>query len=142
MESPALQVAQWQASSSAYLREGEGMSKITLHIGKRELIINLADVQVFRADKKTKSVTVRYEGKEWFVKRPSTPTLKAIHALSDGSHIYASRSALIAVSAIAGRIRDYEMTGHCAAVMRDGSIVKISRREVAAFNRVYRSLAQ
>jgi hypothetical protein len=117
------------------------MSKITLHIGKRELIVNLADIQVFRADKKTKSVTVCYEGKEWFVKRPSTPTLKALCALGDGSHIYATRSALIAVSAITGRIRDYEVVGHYGAVMRDGSIVKIARRESAAFNRVYREVA-
>jgi hypothetical protein len=117
------------------------MSKITIHIGKSERVINLADVQVFRADKKTKSVTVCYEGKEWFVKRPSTPTLKALHALSDGSHIYASKSALIAVNAIVGRISDYETAGHCAAVMRDGSIVKIARRESAAFSRVYRGLS-
>jgi hypothetical protein len=118
------------------------MSKITIHIGKSERVINLADVQVFRADKKTKSVTVCYEGKEWFVKRPSTPTLKALCALGDGSHIYASKGALIAVSAIVGRIKDYEIEGHYGAVMRDGSIVKVSRRESAAFNRVYRGLAQ
>jgi DNA-binding LytR/AlgR family response regulator len=115
------------------------MSKITLHCGKRELIVNLADVQVFTAD--SKNVVVRYEGAEWFVKNPSKPTLKTLHALSDGSHIYASRSALIAVSAIVGRISDYEIAGHYGAVMRDGSIVKVSRRESAAFNRVYRGLA-
>ena len=115
------------------------MSKITLHCGKRELIVNLADIQVFRVD--SKNVVVRYDGSEWFVKKPSKPTLKALHALSDGSHIYASRGALIAVSAITGRIRDYEQPGHYAAVMRDGSIVKISRRESAAFNQVYRGIA-
>jgi hypothetical protein len=114
------------------------MSKITIHIGKSERVINLADVQVFRADKKTKSVTVRHDDKEWFVKRPSRATLKALHALSDGSHIYASKGALIAVNAIVGRIRGHEVTGHYGAAMRDGSIVKIARREQAAFNRVYR----
>ena len=118
------------------------MIKITIHIGKSERVINLADVQVFRADKETKSVTVRYEGKEWFVKSPSKPTLKALYALGGGGHIYASRSALIAVSAITGRIRGYEKPGHYGAVMRDGSIVKIARREAVAFNRVYRGLAQ
>ena len=116
------------------------MSKITLHCGKRELIVNLADVQVFRAD--SKNVTVLYDGSEWFVKRPSRPTLKALYALSDGSHIYANKSALIAVNAIVGRISDYETVGHYGAVMRDGSIVKIARREQSAFNRVYRSLAK
>jgi hypothetical protein len=115
------------------------MSKITLHCGRRELIVNLADVQVFTAD--SKNVVVRYDGAEWLVKRPSKPTLKALHALSDGSHICASRGALIAVSAIVGRIRDYEIEGHHAAVMRDGQIVKVSRRESAAFNRVYRGIA-
>ena len=117
------------------------MSKITLHCGRRELIVNLADVQVFRADKETKSVTVRYDGAEWFVKRPSKPTLKALYALGGGSHIYASKSALIAVGAIVGRICDYEIVGHYGAVMRDGQIVKVSRREAAAFNRVYRGLS-
>ena len=116
------------------------MIKITIHIGKSERVINLADVQVFRAD--TKQITVSYDGSEWFVKNPSKPTLKTLHALSDGSHIYASRSALIAVSAITGRIRGYEKPGHYGAVMRDGSIVKIARREAVAFNRVYRGLAQ
>jgi DNA-binding LytR/AlgR family response regulator len=115
------------------------MSKITLHCGRRELIVNLADVQVFTAD--SKNVVVRYDGAEWFVKQPSKPTLKALHALSDGSHIYASRSALIAVGDIVGRIRDYEVAGSYAAVMRDGSIVKIARRESAAFSRVYRGIA-
>ena len=114
------------------------MSKITLHCGRRELIVNLADVQVFTAD--SKNVVARYEGAEWFVKSPSKPTLKALYALGDGSHICASRSALIAVSAITGRIRDYEKPGHYAAVMRDGSVVKIARREATAFNRVYRGL--
>jgi hypothetical protein len=115
------------------------MSKITIHIGKSERVISLADAQVFRAD--SKNVVVRYEGAEWFVKSPSKPTLKALYALGDGSHICASRSALIAVGAITGRIRDYEKPGHYGAVMRDGSIVKIARREAAAFNRVYRGIA-
>jgi DNA-binding LytR/AlgR family response regulator len=115
------------------------MSKITLHCGRRELIVNLADVQVFTAD--SKNVTVSHDGAEWFVKHPSKPTLKALYALGGGSHIYVSRSALIAVNAITGRIRDYEQPGHYAAVMRDGSIVKIARREAAAFNRVYREIA-
>ena len=114
------------------------MSKIVIHRGNRERVINLADVQVFRAD--TKYVVVSYDGAEWFVERPIKPTLKALYALSDGSHIYASRFALIAVSAIVGRIRNYEIAGHYGAVMRDGSIVKIARREQAAFNRVYREL--
>jgi hypothetical protein len=116
------------------------MSKITLHCGRRELIVNLADVQVLCSD--SKNVVVRYDGAEWFVKRPSKPTLKALYALGGGSHIYASKSALIAVNAIVGRISDYEIEGHYGAVMRDGSIVKIARREQAAFNRVYRGLAQ
>ena len=114
------------------------MSKITLHRGNRELIVNLADAHVFRAD--CKNVTVRYDGVEWFVKRPLKPTLKALYALSDGGHIYASKSALIAVSAIVLRISDYEKTGHYGVVMRDGQIVKIARREQAAFNRAYRRL--
>jgi hypothetical protein len=118
------------------------MSKITIHIGKSERVINLAEVQVFRADKESKSVTVRHDGAPWFVKRPSRATLKALYALGGGSHIYASKSALIAVNAIVGRISDYEIEGHYGAVMRDGSIVKIARREQAAFNRVYRGLAQ
>jgi DNA-binding LytR/AlgR family response regulator len=141
MESPALQVAQGATGSGAYLqREGAGMSKITIHIGKSERVISLADVQVFRAD--SKNVVARYDGKEWFVKQPFKPTLKVLYALGDGSHICASRSALIAVNAIVGRIRDYEVVGHYGAVMRDGSIVKISRRESAAFNQVYRGLAK
>ncbi len=116
------------------------MSKITLHRGNHELIVNLADVQVFRAD--TKQITVSYDGVEWFVKRPSRPTLKVLHAISDGSHIYASKSALIAVNAIVGRISNYEIAGHYGAVMRDGQIVKVSRREQAAFNHIYRELAK
>jgi len=115
------------------------MSKITLHCGRRELIVNLADVQVFTADHK--NVVVRYDGSDWFVKKPSKPTLKALYALGGGSHIYASRSALFAVGAITGRSRDYEQPGHYAAVMRDGQVVKVSRRESAAFNRVYRGLS-
>ena len=116
------------------------MSKIVIHRGSSERILNLADVQVFRAD--CKNVVVSYGDAEWFVKRPVSPTLKAIHAISDGIHIYAGRWALIAVSDIVGRISDYKMAGRFAAVMRDGSIVKISRRESAAFNRVYRELAK
>lgn len=116
------------------------MSKIVIHRGSRERIINLADVQVFRAD--CKNVVVSYGGAEWFVKRPANPTLKALHAISDGIHIHAGRWALIAVSDIVGRIKDYEKPGRFAAVMRDGSIVKISRRESAGFNRVYLGLAQ
>ena len=114
------------------------MSKIVIHRGNNERVINLADAHVFRAD--CKNVTVRYEGLEWFVKCPLKPTLTALYALSDGSHIYASRSALIAVNAIVLRISDYEKPGHYGVVMRDGSIVKIARREQAAFNRVYRRL--
>ena len=114
------------------------MSKIVIHRGNRERVINLADVQVFRAD--CKNVVVSYGGDEWFVKRPAKPTLKALYAISDGSHIYASKSALIAVNAIVGRISNYEIAGHYGAVMRDGSIVKIARREQAAFNRIYREL--
>lgn len=114
------------------------MSKIVIHLGMNERVINLADVQVFRAD--SKHVVVRYDGKEWFVKRPARPTLKALHALGCGSHIYASQSALIAASAIVGRISNYEIAGHCGAVMRDGQVVEVSRRERAAFNRVYRGL--
>ena len=116
------------------------MSKITLHRGNRELIVNLADAQVFLADCKT--VTVRYDGAEWFVKNPKKPTLYALKALSDGGHIYASRSALIAVNAIVGRISNYEIAGHYGAVMRDGSIVKIARREASEFNAVYRELVK
>ena len=120
------------------------MSKIVIHIvihrGKDERVISLADVQVLRAD--SKNVVVKYDGAEWFVKRPSRPTLKVLHALGGGSHIYASKSALIAVSAIVGRISNYEAWACYGAVMRDGSIVKIARRESAAFNRVYRGLAQ
>ena len=116
------------------------MSKIVIHRGNRERIINLTDVQVFRAD--CKNVVVSYGGEEWFVKYPSSPTLKALHAISDGSHIHASRSALISVSDIVGRIRDHEKPSRYSAVMRDGSIVKIARRESGGFNRVYRGLAQ
>lgn len=115
------------------------MSKIVIHRGNNERVINLADVQVFRAD--CKNVTVRYDGSEWFVKRPLKPTLKALHALSNGGHIYANKGALIAVSAIVGRISNYETAGHYGVVMRDGSIVKIARREQAAFNRVYRGVS-
>ena len=111
------------------------MSKIVIHRGRVEQIVKLADMQVLRAD--DKHVTVRLVGVDWFVKNPKNPTLKALHALNAGSHIYASRSALIAVSAIVGRISNYEIAGHYGAVMRDGQIVKISRRESAAFNRVY-----
>ncbi len=111
------------------------MRKIVIHLGMSERVINLADVQVFRAD--GKYVTVRYDGKDWFVKRPSRPTLKALYALGEGSHIYASKSALIAVNAIVGRISDYEIVGHYGAVMRDGQVVKVSRREQAVFNRVF-----
>ena len=111
------------------------MSKIVVHRGSVEQIVELSDVQVFRAD--DKNVTVRLVGADWFVKNPKNPTLKALYALSDGGHIYASRFALIAVSAIVGRISNYEIAGHYGAVMRDGQIVKVSRRESAAFNRVY-----
>ena len=114
------------------------MSKIVIHRVGVEQIVELADMQVIRADDKT--VTARLVGVDWLVKRPSYPTLKAIHALSDGSHIYAGRSALIAVSAIAGKIRDFERIGGIAAVMRDGQVVKVARRERAAFNRAYREL--
>ena len=114
------------------------MSKIVIHRTHHERIINISDVQVFRAD--SKHVTVSHDGKEWFVKQPSKPTLKALCALSEGSHIYANKGEIIAVSAITGRIKDYEKPGHYGAVMRDGSIVKVSRREQAAFNRVYREL--
>ena len=113
------------------------MSKIVIQRGRVEQIVSLADMQVIRAD--YKNVTVRLVGVDWFVKPKSknNPTLKALHALSAGNHIYASRSALIAVNAIVGRISNYEIAGHYGAVMRDGQIVKISRRERAAFNRVY-----
>ena len=117
------------------------MSKIVIHRGRVEQIVSLADMQVIRAD--DKHVTVRLVGADWFVKNPKSqknPTLKALYALSDGSHIHASRSALIAVNAIVGRISNYEIAGHYGAVMRDGSIVKIARREQAAFNRIYREL--
>ena len=116
------------------------MSKIVIHRGRVEQIVKLADMQVLRAD--DKHVTVRLVGVDWFVKNPKNPTLKALYALSDGSHIYASRSALIAVSAIVGRVSNYEIAGHYGAVMRDGQIVKIARREQAAFNRIYRELVK
>ena len=114
------------------------MSKIVIHKGRVEQIVDLAEMQVIRAD--DKNVTVRLVGVDWFVNRPSYPTLKALHALSSGSHIYAGRWALIAVNAIVGRITDFERIGGIAAVMRDGQIVKVSRRERASFNRVYREL--
>ena len=117
------------------------MSKIVVHRGSVEQIVELSDVQVLRAD--DKHVTVRIVGVDWFVKNPKSqknPTLMALRALGAGSHIHASRSALIAVNAIVGRISNYEIAGHYGAVMRDGSIVKIARRESAAFNRVYRRL--
>ena len=116
------------------------MSKIVIHRVSVEQIVELSDIQVLRAD--DKHVTVRLVGVDWFVKPKSknNPTLKALRALGAGSHIYASRSALIAVSAIVGRISNYEIAGHYGAVMRDGQIVKIARREQAAFNRVYRRL--
>ena len=116
------------------------MSKIVIHRGNSERVINLADVQVFRAD--SKHVTVSHDGKEWFVKHPLNPTLKALHALSNGSHIYANKGSLIAVSAIVGRISNYETAGRYGVAMRDGSIVKIARRKQAAFNRIYRGLAK
>ena len=114
------------------------MSKIVIQRGRVEQIINISDVQVFKAS--CKYVIVNIEGKEWFVKRPQRPTLKALYALSDGGHIYASSSALIAVSAIVGRVSNYDIAGHFGAVMRDGSIVKIARREASEFNAVYRRL--
>ena len=116
------------------------MSKIVIHRSHHERIINISDVQVFKAS--CKYVIVNIEGKEWFVKRPQRPTLMALFALSGGRHIYASKSALIAVSAIVGRVSNYEMAGHYGAVMRDGQIVKVSRRESAAFNRIYLGLSQ
>ena len=116
------------------------MSKIVIHRAHHERIINISDVQVFKAS--CKYVIVNVDGKEWFVKRPQRPTLKALFALSGGSHIYASKSALIAVSAIVGRISDYEIAGYYGAVMRDGSIVKIARREASEFNAVYRELVK
>lgn len=116
------------------------MSKIVIHRGNRERIINLTDVQVFRAD--CKNVVVSYGGEEWFVKYPSRPTLTALYALSDGGHIHASRSALIAVSAIVGRIIGHEKPSRYSAVMRDGQVVNVARRESGAFNRVYRGLAR
>ena len=116
------------------------MSNIVIHRVNVEQIVELADVQVLRTD--DKHVTVRIVGVDWFVKRPSTPTLRALCALGAGSHIYASRSVLIAVNAIVGRISNFEIAGHYGAVMRDGSIVKVSRRERASFNRVYRELVK
>ena len=116
------------------------MSKIVIHRGRVEQIVKLADMQVLRAD--DKHVTVRLVGVDWFVKNPKNPTLMALRTLGAGSHIYASRSALIAVSAIVGRISNYEIAGHYGAVMRDGQIVKIARREQAAFNRIYRELVK
>ena len=116
------------------------MSKIVVHRGSVEQIVELSDVQVFRAD--YKNVTVRLVGADWFVKNPKNQTLKALYALSDGGHIYASRFALIAVNAIVGRISNHEIAGHYGAVMRDGQIVKIARREQAAFNRIYRELVK
>ena len=116
------------------------MSKIVIHRSHHERIINISDVQVFKAS--CKYVIVNIEGKEWFVKRPQRPTLMALFALSGGGHIYASRFALIAVNAIVGRISNYEIAGHYGAVMRDGQIVKVSRREQAAFNRIYRELVK
>ena len=116
------------------------MSKIVIHRSHHERIINISDVQVFKAS--CKYVIVNIEGKEWFVKRPQRPTLMALFALSGGRHIYASKSALIAVSAIVGRISNHEIAGHYGAVMRDGQIVKIARREQAAFNRIYRELVK
>ena len=116
------------------------MSKIVIHSGNSERIINISDVQVFRAS--CKYVIVNVDGKEWFVKRPQRPTLKALFALSDGSHIYANKGEIIAVSAITGRIKDYEKPGHYGAVMRDGTIVKIARREASEFNAVYRGLTK
>ena len=114
------------------------MSKIVVHRGSVEQIVELSDVQVISAD--YKNMMVRLVGADWLVKNPKNPTLKALHAISAGGHIYASRFALIAVNAIVGRISNYEIAGHFGAVMRDGSIVKIARRESAAFNRVYRGL--
>ena len=116
------------------------MSKIVIHRAHHERIINISDVQVFKAS--CKYVIVNIDGKEWFVKRPQRPTLKALFALSDGSHIYANKGEIIAVSAITGRIKDYEKPGHYGAVMRDGTIVKIARRESSAFNRVYLRLVK
>ena len=119
------------------------MSKIVIQRGRVEQIVELSDIQVLRAD--DKHVTVRIVGVDWFVKNPKSqknPTLMALRTLGAGSHIYASKSALIAVSAIVGRISNYEIAGHYGAVMRDGSIVKIARREASEFNAVYRSLAQ
>ena len=116
------------------------MSKIVIQRGRVEQIVELSDMQVIRTD--YKNVTVRLVGADWLVKQPSNPTLKALYALSDGSHIYAGRWALIAVNAIVGRISNYEIAGHYGAVMRDGSIVKIARREQAAFNRIYRELVK
>ena len=119
------------------------MSKIVVHRGSVEQIVELSDVQVLRAD--DKHVTVRLVGVDWFVKNPKNPknpTLMALRTLGAGSHIYASRSALIAVNAIVGRISNYEIAGHYGAVMRDGQVVKVARRESAAFNRVYRRLVK
>ena len=116
------------------------MSKIILTIGRREKIVNVADVPMFAASQKC--VVTHIDGREWFVKSNEwkQASLKALYALGEGSHIYANRSAIIAVSAITGLIKDYEKPGHYGAVMRDGSIVKISRREASEFNAVYRGL--
>lgn len=116
------------------------MSKIVIHRGGVEQIVELADMQVIRAD--DKNVTVRLVGRDWLVKRPQNPTLKALRALSNGGHIYAGRWALIAVSDIVGKIKNFERIGGIAAVMRDGQVVNVARRESGAFNRVYRELAQ
>jgi len=116
------------------------MSKIVVQRGRVEQIVELSDVQVISAD--CKNMMVRLVGADWSVKNPKNPTLKALYALSDGSHIYASRFALIAVNAIVGRISNHEIAGHYGAVMRDGQVVKIARREQAAFNRVYRRLVK
>ena len=117
------------------------MSKIVIQRHRVEQIVNIAEMQVLRAD--DKHVTARLVGVDWFVKIPKSkknPSLKALYALSDGSHIYASRFALIAVNAIVGRVSNHEVAGHYGAVMRDGQVVKVARREQAAFNRAYREL--
>ena len=118
------------------------MSKIILTSGRREKIVNVADVPSFIASQKC--IVTHLEGREWFVKSSGRKqaSLKALYALGDGSHIYANKGALIAVSAIVGRISNYETAGHYGAVMRDGSVVKIARRGQAAFNRVYRGLVK
>lgn len=116
------------------------MNKIILTSGRHEKIVNVADVPSFIASQKC--IVTHLEGREWFVKSNGRKhaTLKALYALGEGSHIYANKSAIIAVSEITGRIKDYEKPGHYGAVMRDGSIVKIARREASEFNAVYRSL--